>query len=271
MDQNKEDEDPNKASPMPRLEAHENISTDRREAQSMHKKRKREIPSLSLKERSYNYQRPACKLDGVVVDNRNHQEDKTSGSRKPKAKALGSNSRGVRSDGTRRLRSNKRIKVAAPNLLENNPRTVISWLIENEALLPGTKLYYCSTYNSRPIAQGHVNAEGIMCDCCSNMFTLRTFGIHAANSDRRAASKIFLEDGRSLLNCQMKILHEKNEKNNARGRRETNWQKGENDSICSICHYGGELVLCDECPSSYHQSCIGMSVSQLQLSFLFVL
>ncbi|XP_071716162.1 uncharacterized protein [Rutidosis leptorrhynchoides] len=30
------------------------------------------------------------------------------------------------------------------------------------------------------------------------------------------------------------------------------------DYICSVCHYGGELVLCDKCPSSFHTFCLGL-------------
>ncbi|MCL7041618.1 hypothetical protein MKW94_018392 [Papaver nudicaule] len=31
-----------------------------------------------------------------------------------------------------------------------------------------------------------------------------------------------------------------------------------NDDICSVCYYGGTLVLCDRCPSSFHLNCLGM-------------
>ncbi|XP_031483970.1 uncharacterized protein LOC116253333 isoform X2 [Nymphaea colorata] len=32
----------------------------------------------------------------------------------------------------------------------------------------------------------------------------------------------------------------------------------ESDSICSICHYGGFLILCDQCPSSFHLDCVNL-------------
>ncbi|XP_010556511.1 PREDICTED: increased DNA methylation 1 [Tarenaya hassleriana] len=31
-----------------------------------------------------------------------------------------------------------------------------------------------------------------------------------------------------------------------------------NVDTCSICHWGGELVLCDGCPSAFHYGCIGL-------------
>lgn len=32
------------------------------------------------------------------------------------------------------------------------------------------------------------------------------------------------------------------------------------DTICSVCHYGGDLKTCDHCPCSYHLSCINLKV-----------
>ncbi|KAA8547080.1 hypothetical protein F0562_003509 [Nyssa sinensis] len=32
----------------------------------------------------------------------------------------------------------------------------------------------------------------------------------------------------------------------------------QNDTICMVCHYGGELILCDHCPCSYHLTCIDL-------------
>lgn len=30
------------------------------------------------------------------------------------------------------------------------------------------------------------------------------------------------------------------------------------DTICSVCHYGGDLMICGYCPCSYHLSCINL-------------
>ncbi|KAK6922794.1 Agenet-like domain [Dillenia turbinata] len=32
----------------------------------------------------------------------------------------------------------------------------------------------------------------------------------------------------------------------------------QNDTICTVCHYGGDLILCDYCTSSYHLGCMGI-------------
>ncbi|KAF8050824.1 hypothetical protein N665_1868s0009 [Sinapis alba] len=33
-----------------------------------------------------------------------------------------------------------------------------------------------------------------------------------------------------------------------------------NSDVCSVCHFGGDLILCDGCPSSFHHTCIGLSI-----------
>ncbi|XP_031375624.1 increased DNA methylation 1-like [Punica granatum] len=259
-------EDHEKATHLRRLKPDKNVSASRPwKSPFMHKKRMREweIQSSSSNGRSNNTLGSICKLDGAVNSSKlSHQRNKTSSLRKSKAKASGALTGGVEDveagHQTPRLCSRKWIKEAAPNQSKNNRRTVISWLIDNKAVSSMARVHYQSKHDSCPIAQGWISAEGIICDCCSKMFSLRSFSVHAAKTEERAASSIILEDGRSLLNCQMKILHDKNYINFDHGGRENNWQKGENDSICSVCHYGGELILCDQCPSSFHQSCIGL-------------
>jgi len=77
------------------------------------------------------------------------------------------------------------------------------------------------------------------------------------------SANIFLEDGRSLLDCQLQ-MKEKSIVRNTRKRSPLLKKRshlGTNDNVCSVCHYGGELLLCDECPSSFHTGCLGMKVS----------
>ncbi|XP_023512267.1 uncharacterized protein LOC111777057 [Cucurbita pepo subsp. pepo] len=157
-------------------------------------------------------------------------------------------------------RSSKRVhEVVTPSPSHHNPRTVLSWLIDNNMVLPRAKVYYCRGKGLQPMAEGRISRDGIKCCCCQKVFTINGFGIHAGGISSRSAANILLEDGQSLLECQI-LCNKKtsNFKIEAFDCMEGGYSKGENDYICSICHFGGTLILCDQCPSSFHQSCLGL-------------
>ncbi|KAJ0021518.1 hypothetical protein Pint_32523 [Pistacia integerrima] len=158
------------------------------------------------------------------------------------------------------LRSSKRVKT--PTLSNHNPRTLLSWLIDNNVILPRAKVTYRTRKTRRPNAEGRITREGIRCNCCGKVYTLGGFEIHAGSTLCSPASNIFLEDDeRSLLECLLQVLRDGNirkftgeQSHELKG----SHHDGENDYICSICHYGGELILCDRCPSSFHKHCLGV-------------
>ncbi|KAA8549424.1 hypothetical protein F0562_001103 [Nyssa sinensis] len=158
-------------------------------------------------------------------------------------------------------RSSQRVwQRAVSSSSQHNPRTVLSWLIENNVVLPGEKVRYCGKKDHRPMAEGWITHEGVKCSCCDKIFTLSKFEAHAGSTNHRPSANIFLEDGRSLFDCQLQLKRN----NNLRSfRTEPHDMKGKrhhsaNDCICSICHFGGELLLCDQCPSSFHTTCLGL-------------
>lgn len=163
------------------------------------------------------------------------------------------------------LQSRKRVK--KPTLLNHNPRTLLSWLIDNNVILPRAKVTYRTRKTRRPNAEGRITREGIRCNCCGKVYTLGSFEVHAGSTLHSPASNIFLEDNeRSLLECQLQVLRDGNirqltgeQNHELKGSN----HDGENDYICSICHYGGELILCDQCPSSFHKHCLGLEVAHL--------
>ncbi|KAL6341095.1 hypothetical protein AAG906_032210 [Vitis piasezkii] len=164
-------------------------------------------------------------------------------------------------DGTRVLRSRKRARQVLIPGSSNNPRTILSWLIDNNVVLPRAKVHYSSRRDHHPMADGRITRDGIKCSCCQEVFSLSRFEAHAGSSYHRSAANIFLEDGRSLLECQMQIIRDITGKGFTKesfSRKKSNERHHENDHICSVCHYGGDLVLCDHCPSSFHKSCLGL-------------
>lgn len=149
-----------------------------------------------------------------------------------------------------------------------NPRTTLSYLMDNGLVSPGDRLYYKKDDSS--MTWGSVTNEGVIkCDCCSNVFPISKFEAHVRSTKHRPAANIFLEDGRSLLVCQ-KQLNQNNQiqkETKATEKKVNNDNNGhsdtpcldKNDCICSICHFGGELILCDLCPAAFHGSCLSFN------------
>ncbi|PSS09497.1 Increased DNA methylation like [Actinidia chinensis var. chinensis] len=162
---------------------------------------------------------------------------------------------------TRVLRSSKRARqeMAASSCYQN-PKTVLSWLIENNAVLPRAKVRYLRRKDCHPMAEGRINRDGIKCNCCQEVFTLSKFEAHAGSTYHSPAANIFLEDGRSLLDCQSQLKSQNRKKNSMTKPHEMKRSRhhSKNDYICSVCHDGGELILCDQCPSSFHTSCLDL-------------
>ncbi|RAL43328.1 hypothetical protein DM860_012469 [Cuscuta australis] len=152
------------------------------------------------------------------------------------------------SPSTRLLRSTR----TAVSSSHRGPRTVLSWLIDNGVVVPETAV----TYRGRRLKEGKITRDGIRCNCCQEVYSLTNFESHAGSTNHRPAANLFLEDGRSLAECQLEIKQKRVVNNTSI----VQWSRKmkRNDHICSICHDGGELILCDQCPSSFHTSCLGL-------------
>ncbi|XP_065876876.1 uncharacterized protein [Euphorbia lathyris] len=169
--------------------------------------------------------------------------------------------------GTRKgsvLRTSKRVKqVAVPNPWHHKPLTVLSWLIDNNIVLPRAKVHFYSRSETHSTARGRITREGIKCNCCCKVYTLSDFKFHVSGKYHRPAASICLEDGSSLLDCQEKIVNKEMGKfvEEPLGNLKGSVQQDENDDICSVCsvsHDDRELLLCDQCPSSFHIHCLGL-------------
>lgn len=141
-----------------------------------------------------------------------------------------------------------------------NPRAVVlSKLIENNVVFPGAKVCYGGKKGRVPLAKGSITNGGIKCNCCNEVFTLTGFEVHAGSKNHRPAANIFLEDGRSLVDC---LRHMVSTDNTAivkgSNRMKSNSHQFETYDMCVVCLDGGELICCDHCPCMYHSSCLGL-------------
>ncbi|XP_017233617.1 uncharacterized protein LOC108207694 [Daucus carota subsp. sativus] len=159
------------------------------------------------------------------------------------------------------LRSSKRAReVVDASSSHRNPCTILSWLMDNQVVLPSEKVQYRIGKDCKMMAEGRVTRDGIKCNCCQETFTLHNFEVHANSTCHQPSANIFLENGRSLLECQLQLRRDLNTRGSNRGRLEVKGKPNDNktDSICSVCHSGGNLLLCDGCPSTFHTRCLGL-------------
>ncbi|XP_068668742.1 increased DNA methylation 1-like isoform X2 [Aristolochia californica] len=161
------------------------------------------------------------------------------------------------------LRSSKRalqiVEGVGPN--QHSARTILSWLMDSDMILPRQRVSYIHRRGELVMAEGIVTREGIKCKCCRKVYSLTKFEVHAGSASQCPANNIFLSDGRSLMQCQMQLVHSKEggcERVDLNERKKGDYSCYERDKICSICHYGGQLVHCDSCPSSFHSSCVSV-------------
>ncbi|RID41275.1 hypothetical protein BRARA_J01248 [Brassica rapa] len=159
---------------------------------------------------------------------------------------------------TRVSRSSKRMqRVMTPTSRNQSPRTVLSWLIDNNVILPRENIRCRNQKDHTVRKHGKLTREGIKCSCCRRIFSISGFEAHANGGSCRAAANIFLDDGRSLLECQVEA-YKTRKKAQPTNLLKIKLRHGENDIVCSVCHYGGKLILCDGCPSAFHATCLGL-------------
>ncbi|GAB4824542.1 hypothetical protein Ancab_007418 [Ancistrocladus abbreviatus] len=93
------------------------------------------------------------------------------------------------------FQSSKRARWAVIPSLSCNPRNVLSWLIDNNVVLPRTKVYNRSRKDCQLMAEGWVTCDGIKCSCyerCLLSLDLRLI-LEAHYTD---SANTFLEDER---------------------------------------------------------------------------
>ncbi|URE13136.1 PHD-finger [Musa troglodytarum] len=155
-------------------------------------------------------------------------------------------------------RSSTTLQQLVESSSQHSAKTVLSWLIDNDILLPRQKVYCMCEKDGQSKKEGRINRDGIKCMCCKTVFDLASFVAHSDNRTQRPSATIFLSDGRSLLQCQMQMMHASKQKISPHIRLKGDLSQHQSDTICSICQDGGRLILCDHCPSAFHITCIGL-------------
>ncbi|XP_076940347.1 uncharacterized protein LOC143609488 [Bidens hawaiensis] len=125
----------------------------------------------------------------------------------------------------------------------------LHWSVFQKGGLPdGTELTYVA--QGKKLLDGYKWNNGIVCSCCKTEISASQFEAHAGWASRKKPyENIYISNGVSLHEYAVSM------KMNEKGKNSVKY----NDDLCRVCWDGGDLLLCDGCPRSFHQECAGES------------
>ncbi|CAL9132510.1 unnamed protein product [Musa acuminata var. zebrina] len=139
-------------------------------------------------------------------------------------------------------------------------RTVLCWLIDRGVLSLKDVLQYRNPKNNALVKDGWITRNGILCKCCMEIFSVSAFKAHSGSKFQKPSSNLFLQSGRSYTLCQLQAWSADYKARKGRKRDMRVEEVDQNDDTCGLCIDGGELICCDNCPSTYHQTCLTIQV-----------
>lgn len=207
-----------------------------------------DIPSVRKFSETRTYQKSGNKLPGTALPPKLHGSARV-------GKTLTANGHGK----TRKRLRKEVMKLKAsksPSVQSSSEKRIIGRItkkdlrqhrlvFEDDVLPDGTELGYYA--RGQKLLDGYKKGFGIFCNCCSTVVSASQFEAHAGCASRKKPyCYIYTSNGVSLHELSVNLI---------KGR--THSAKF-NDDLCSICADGGNLLLCDGCPRSFHMQCASL-------------
>ncbi|KAI3712104.1 hypothetical protein L1987_70653 [Smallanthus sonchifolius] len=135
-------------------------------------------------------------------------------------------------------------------------RTVLSWLIDCGVIKVKEVIQYRNPKDDLVVKDGLVTRDGIMCRCCEKIFSVSEFKNHAGFSLKSPCKNLFMESGKSFILCLLEAWSAEYKVRRGTTRTIQVEEIDEHDDSCGLCGDGGELICCDNCPSTFHLKCL---------------
>ncbi|KAF5785051.1 putative histone acetyltransferase chromatin regulator PHD family [Helianthus annuus] len=135
-------------------------------------------------------------------------------------------------------------------------RNLLSWMIDSGVISAGTKVQYGKTRRQKRSSEGVITGDGICCGCCNETMGITKFVGHCGGRFGSVFDNLYLESGACLRNCLVDSWRKEEESDINRLNVVDIRGDDPNDDTCNICGDGGNLICCDGCPSTFHQSCL---------------